>query len=289
MKFRSFITTALIISAVIVSAGFLIRPKEDERTFFLDRKAHLVMREIGHHLLLTAGDTTSRILPVRRFNETIFQLDFESPFHFVPDSLIKVIHSCLKASALPLSYVVNVRDCKTMEVVYGFSIGDGRNIVPCNGRAQPTSCYSIQLAFTGSNGETEKTNYYAWLLLGGMAAWVALVFAGSNRFKKKPELGVAENLLRVGKYNFSVGQGTLQYGPELIQLSDKESEVLEVLINHANRLVQRERLLKEIWEDQGVVVGRSLDVFISKLRKKLQHDPSIRIVNVHGRGYKLEL
>jgi DNA-binding response OmpR family regulator len=47
-------------------------------------------------------------------------------------------------------------------------------------------------------------------------------------------------------------------------------------------------LLKRVWEDEGVITGRSLDVFISKLRKKLKNDPSVQIVNVHGKGYKLE-
>ncbi len=56
-----------------------------------------------------------------------------------------------------------------------------------------------------------------------------------------------------------------------------------------NQAMERDQLLKEVWEDDGVFVGRSLDVFISKLRKKLLHDAGIRIINIHGKGYKLEV
>ena len=51
--------------------------------------------------------------------------------------------------------------------------------------------------------------------------------------------------------------------------------------------IGRDQLMKEVWEDEGVIVGRSLDMFVSKLRKKLQADPRASILNVHGKGYKL--
>jgi DNA-binding response OmpR family regulator len=56
-----------------------------------------------------------------------------------------------------------------------------------------------------------------------------------------------------------------------------------------NETIERTRLQKEIWEDEGVIVGRSLDMFISKLRKKLEFDPNINIVVIRGKGYKLEI
>jgi DNA-binding response OmpR family regulator len=56
-----------------------------------------------------------------------------------------------------------------------------------------------------------------------------------------------------------------------------------------NQTIARTRLQKEIWEDEGIIVGRSLDMFISKLRKKLEFDPNIKITVVRGKGYKLEV
>ncbi|MGB1041616.1 MAG: helix-turn-helix domain-containing protein, partial [Flavobacteriales bacterium] len=56
-----------------------------------------------------------------------------------------------------------------------------------------------------------------------------------------------------------------------------------------NQIVKREELTKRVWEDNGVFVGRSLDTYVSKLRKKLNSDESIKLTNVHGIGYKLEI
>ena len=76
---------------------------------------------------------------------------------------------------------------------------------------------------------------------------------------------------------------------EEISLSKKECELLEIFVAHPNQIIKRDELTKKVWEDHGVFVGRSLDTYISKLRKKLQDDSSIKITNVHGVGYKLEL
>ena len=64
---------------------------------------------------------------------------------------------------------------------------------------------------------------------------------------------------------------------------------MEILAAKPNQIVKREELIKRIWEDNGVVVGRSLDTYVSKLRKKLKDDASIKLTNVHGVGYKLEI
>ena len=74
-----------------------------------------------------------------------------------------------------------------------------------------------------------------------------------------------------------------------ISLSKKECELLAIFIEKPNQIIKREELMKKVWEDNGVIVGRSLDTYISKLRKKLQDDTSIKLTNVHGVGYKLEV
>ena len=74
-----------------------------------------------------------------------------------------------------------------------------------------------------------------------------------------------------------------------MQLTYKEHKLLKFLVTHANQLLDRNLIMKTIWEDDGFFVGRSLDVFISRLRKILSPDPSIQILNIHGIGYKLEV
>ncbi|HNC32102.1 MAG TPA: winged helix-turn-helix domain-containing protein, partial [Cyclobacteriaceae bacterium] len=76
---------------------------------------------------------------------------------------------------------------------------------------------------------------------------------------------------------------------ETIELSRKETTLLKLFAENPNELLLRDRLLKEVWENEGVITGRSLDMFVSKLRKKLRHDPSVKLINVHGKGYRLEV
>jgi DNA-binding response OmpR family regulator len=69
-------------------------------------------------------------------------------------------------------------------------------------------------------------------------------------------------------------------------LTQRENELMKYLFENCNRLVKREDILKEIWGDDDYFLGRSLDVFISRLRKILSKEPSVKIQNVHGIGYR---
>lgn len=96
-------------------------------------------------------------------------------------------------------------------------------------------------------------------------------------------------LAALGSFLFNVKGQRLLLGSEAISLTDKECKVLELLHKNFGELIPRETLMQEVWINEGVFTGRSLDMFVSKLRKKLSLDPELRITNVHGKGYKLEI
>jgi DNA-binding winged helix-turn-helix (wHTH) protein len=96
-------------------------------------------------------------------------------------------------------------------------------------------------------------------------------------------------LAALGSFLFNVKGQRLLLGSEAISLTDKECKVLELLHKNFGELISRETLMQEVWINEGVFTGRSLDMFVSKLRKKLSSDPELRITNVHGKGYKLEI
>ena len=75
----------------------------------------------------------------------------------------------------------------------------------------------------------------------------------------------------------------------LVDLTTKEAKLLHLFCLNKNKVLNRDIIQKAIWEDEGYFVGRSMDVFISRLRKILSIDPSVSIVNVHGVGYRLEV
>lgn len=91
----------------------------------------------------------------------------------------------------------------------------------------------------------------------------------------------------IGNYTFDPLKQLLSYRDQPIKLTTKESELLELLCRHGNDILERNFALKTIWIDDNYFNARSMDVYITRLRKYLRKDPEIKILNVHGRGYKL--
>lgn len=91
----------------------------------------------------------------------------------------------------------------------------------------------------------------------------------------------------IGTYTFSYQNQILRHSEATTQLTGKEADLLRLLCLHANHVMKRETALKAIWGDDSYFNGRSMDVFITKLRKYLKLDPTVEIMNVHGLGYKL--
>ena len=97
-----------------------------------------------------------------------------------------------------------------------------------------------------------------------------------------------ETIVFLGKYTFDFSNLTLRNNATEKTLTQKEAEVLKLLYHNRERVLKREEILKHVWGDDDYFMGRSMDVFISKLRKYLKEDPSVQIVNYHGVGFKLE-
>ena len=99
--------------------------------------------------------------------------------------------------------------------------------------------------------------------------------------------GKKEDFYIIGNYFFDPLKQILSYKEQPVKLTTKESELLELLCRNENLILERNYALKTIWIDDNYFNARSMDVYISRLRKYLSRDPSVKIVNVHGRGYKL--
>ncbi len=92
---------------------------------------------------------------------------------------------------------------------------------------------------------------------------------------------------KVGKYSFDFQKLSLSIGESKQSLTFREAEVLKYLADRPDQVIRRDDLLKAIWGDDDYFMGRSLDVFISRLRKYLSQDPDIRIDNIHGVGFRM--
>lgn len=98
---------------------------------------------------------------------------------------------------------------------------------------------------------------------------------------------VEGQLFKIGDYTFDPTKQTLILGENQSKLTAKESELLLYLCSNRNAVVDRSEVLKAIWSDDSYFNARSMDVYITKLRKFLKDDPSIQIINLRGKGFKL--
>lgn len=264
---------------------------ETDTNHFSDR-VKLALRSAGNELLLAHQDSTSLVLPVKEIASKRFELSFERTLSIHPDSLVHIIERNLNRADLPGDYRVGVVACEAKEISYSFemSTDPDKRMLPCSGRNLPAQCYVIDILFleaTDANHRVNASNLppYVFFLL----ACIPLAFVVYNKRKKVTESSTSNNFIPLGTFQFYPEQQQLVRNKEGIALSNKECELLVIFVSNLNSVVKREELSKKVWEDHGVVVGRSLDTYVSKLRKKIQADPNIKLTNVHGVGYKLEV
>ena len=255
-------------------------------------RREILIRKIGHELLLQSGDSVSRVLPVNKISDNEYQVSFEHELGFLPDSLVNTTLRLIGNDSKVPDYVVNVLNCGNASVAYGYAISNNKknDIVTCKGRRLPAACYTINIKFKPSTIITAKNAY----LLGSLPilAFVGFVFLRSVKPSKTlPESTDTQDngMFTLGSVLFDPTSRKLMLNEKTIDLTGTETRVLLIFASSPNETIERSRIQKEIWEDEGVIVGRSLDTFISKLRKKLEFDPKVKIVVIRGKGYKLEI
>ncbi|MCF2499364.1 response regulator transcription factor [Dyadobacter chenhuakuii] len=108
-----------------------------------------------------------------------------------------------------------------------------------------------------------------------------------RRYKKQPDAPEEAKIFQVGQYTFDYDHQQLSANDKSVRLTSKESELLKLFCQNLNQPISRSFALKTIWGDDSYFNGRSMDVYITKLRKYLREDTSIQIMNLHGEGFKL--
>jgi hypothetical protein len=368
----------VMVAIFLIASSFTGHSDPDLRT----KQVNLIIREIGHRLLLQAGDSTSRVLPVTETKEGTFLLQFEKEFAFKHDSLMMLSQGLLPKVQFPSGYTVTVYECMKTDIVYGFQLNNASpDILACRGRSEPIGCYIVEFSFPDfyenveqknveqknveqkeadidelteelksikadlqeanskleraeelksfevnprevspkleefkpfkvdpqeANPKLEKfkttTSDYSFisLICSGILVLLSVALL-IGRFGKSLAPVPAQNhnhaiikesvseMSALGKFLFDVKDQRLLLGSEVISLTEKEYRILELLNKNFGELIPRETLMQEVWINEGVITGRSLDMFVSKLRKKLSSDPELRITNIHGKGYKLEI
>lgn len=247
------------------------------------------MRDIGDRLLTATHDSTSLVLPVVALDDSKYELSFQNTLSFEPSTLVTIVEGAFIKAKLPQEYIVEVVQCTSEEVAYSYQMTteEQTTIIPCSGRDLPESCYKIVVKFSRKSGSFFSNQAFLYLP-------IFLVFLLLESRLNKGRQGIKERksneeYTSIGSFLFYPNENLLIRGGLDIGLSKKECELLIIFVESSNQIVRRDELMKKVWEDNGVIVGRSLDTYISRLRKKLQEDDSIKLSNVHGVGYRLEL
>lgn len=260
-------------------------PTED----FSPEKVNLALRRTADELLRASGDSTSRIPAIVQTQSDVWRVKLEQPFSY--DLLPSLLQQSLEVHGVSRPYQVAVRRCADEVIELGYHQLDyvQDSTVPCGGRVMPEGCHFIEITFSGSN--TQSTFWvYTTLFLG-----LILTGLGAFWFSKRKKATSATNfpaeetgLLEFGNFRLDVA-GQLLFCNGIRQtLTFRETKLLRLFAENPNRLLERSFILQEVWADEGVLVGRSVDVFVSRLRKKLSADSAVDLVAVHGVGYRLE-
>ncbi|MBO0937473.1 winged helix-turn-helix transcriptional regulator [Fibrella sp. HMF5335] len=257
-------------------------------------KVNLALRRTAHHLLRAAGDSTSTIAAVEQPTPQTYRLRLDHAFDY--DRLPGLLQASFRVHQITDLYDVAVLNCATGALELGYSAIDmaDNKSVPCNGRSMQAGCYVLQVTFATATPVSQPTNGWPLLALAGvLVGLLAIAWRQQARIELSQPLPEKRadnpNLIHFGQSCLDVAGQTLVSGTHQHSLTYREAKLLRVLASHANEVLERDQILKQVWEDEGITVGRSVDVFVSRLRKLLHNDPTVRIAAVHGVGYRLEV
>jgi DNA-binding winged helix-turn-helix (wHTH) protein len=266
----------------------------------LTQRIHLALRRTAHLLLKQAGDSTSTIAPIQQMSATTYLVKLEHTFNY--DSLPTFLQNSFDLQEITNKYDVAVWDCHQEELLLGYSSFDflKNKDVPCGGRNQQKGCLNFSVTFKDPSvlplNSWELVMRYGGLFIVTIAAMVYFYY---EYLKKKwlisPSITPISiqktdeaSIIYIGQTIFDTNKHTLLIHNMEQKLTFQEAQLLQLFCQHKNELLERDFILKTVWGDEGVLITRSVDVFVSRLRQLLKADMSLKITNVYNRGYRFE-
>lgn len=275
---------------ILFSFNFILLTFNIASAETIDQHIKVELRKIGHEFLLSLNDSTSRVLAIEKVNDR-YAIRFEKKFSFDAELVVEATYKVLSRSTINYNYIVEIQKCEESAVVHSFKTQKEKKdeILACKGRILPLACYvfyytpiqSKQIAYTKTKTNQSSFEYVYILIIFIIALGLVLYLIKLNKSKKS-----AASIIHIGQYQFDQKGLMLTLKSQSVELSSKEADLLYLLYKNENKVLEREYILNEVWGDVGDYVGRTLDVFVSKLRKKLSADAHLKIINVRGVGYK---
>ena len=278
-----------IFNTIILCSFFILLLHQESHalTIHEDRaeKVNLAMRQVAHNLLILEKDSISQIPPVIQDGNR-FSLEIECLNY---DYLPYIINEVFTEFNIKDEYRVIVKLCESEEVKLGYTSQsfNAKNMA-CQGREMDPGCHRIILHLDDIKPLEENNASIIPML--PMAILLGLSFFGWIWYKNNSDTTIHNgSTYQLGSYSFDSLNQKIFQGKTSQDLTYRENKLLLLLAKNKNSVVERETILAEVWEDEGVIVGRSVDVFISRLRKFFKEDEKVGIKSVHGVGYRLEV
>lgn len=260
-------------------------------------KINLALRRTGHLLLKAKGDSTTEIPPVEEVKNGVWRLKLNH--HFAYKDLPEILHASFMLHGIQRNYDVAVISCDDNKIEAGYNLNDYlvNKQVPCQERETNNNCQYIEVSFQKSQAPLSSPYQYLWALLTPFAyfLWTQFKVPKNVNNSSSPDTKVEliapekEPLLQFGAFLLDYTGQKLIVKEVVHNLTYREAKLLHLFVTHANQILERSTIIEKVWADEGVLVGRSVDMFVSRLRKMLKDDPTVQIVAVHGIGYRLEI
>ena len=292
------IATLLVLGLILIQLASAYAVHNEQKEGNTPEKINLALRRTAHLMLKAAGDSTSSIAAVTQPKSNVWSIRLEKAFNY--DQLPTYLQASFDVHGIQSNYDVSVLRCDNQVLQLGYTYLDflEKKDVPCGGRDLEDGCYQLNVTFPDMAPSRTPYSNTIWLLPIGALCLFLLFFILKTRQRPTQQPIPTEPSdthhehtpfwISFGNSRLDPNTQVLVTATSVQQLTYRETKLLQLFVTHCNQLLERDFILQNVWADEGIIVGRSLDVFVSRLRKLLQDDPMVRIKTVHGVGYRLE-
>jgi hypothetical protein len=277
-----------LVSILLMQFVWYIRTTQPKNNSLFSEKVNLALRRTAHLLLKSAGDSTSLIPPVLQMNNKTWVIQLERPFSY--EKLPNLLQSSFTIQQIQENYNVAILACSDGKLLLGYNYQDffQNKDLTCGNRVPSSDCRNIQVTFLDTTTPQQFPLagwLFAILLALGLFYLSQKILANTKKIREANE----NAFISFGQSRFDLTNQVLICGTVTHTLTYREAKLLNLFVQHQNLVLERSFILENVWADEGILVGRSLDMFVSRLRKMLRDDASIQLLAVHGVGYRLEI
>jgi hypothetical protein len=281
----------VLASALAVQAIWLQNIFTETQSEFSDR-VRSALNQTALELFRETGDPSREVPPISQTADNAWLIRFDH--HFDYECLPPILTKSLKEQAIEGNYEAGIYNCANDELILGYagSTNDGAATTVCDTENDPYGCFYLTLMFTDRYVVPFQQPPVKALVIGALL--IALLVVALLFWQRRKNSGFTlpepeHSRLLFGQTELDNRHLTLQVNGNAKTLTYREARLLDFMARRPNELLSREQIVAAVWDDDANLSGRSLDVFMSRLRKLLLEDDLVKIVNVHGVGYRMEV